>query len=614
MKLKNVLSYVNVLYLVLSVFTAIKLIYFTWTVNSELSTPLQGSEFVWNKYILSYLFCAFSFFSIALIFNGKKSLNILFGMNIFLSFFMFANLIYFRSFDSYLSVYNLAQYRNFGVVGPSAIALIQPKDILLFVDPIIIGITYRFWKKLALKQKEMSVRQRIVVSIFPIFCAGIALNYCNFFSPTITKIEAGARYSILGHQYYDLSSYIGDYHNTVKRNDVRDEIEAWFNFKNKEVDNSNLKSFGQFKGQNVIFLQVESLENFVINRKIENQEITPNLNKLVKHSIYFNNIIAQENGGNSSDADFIANTSLLPLKSGSVSYRFPANGYNSLPVILRKAGYQSHVIHSGEGYFWNKSAFLPRLGFDTYTDIDGMKVREEDKFFMGLKDEVHLSQVAAYANTLSEPFYLFTVTETSHTPFELPAELQSLKLNKDFNETIFGRYFQAIHYTDKSIGTFMNKLEKDGILDNTIVVIYGDHEGIHKYNNDNVLEKQNPNYQEYDNYYQVPLLIYSSKLKGEVVNKQGGQIDIMPTVLSLLGIDYDVYKDTAMGNNLLAKGKGYAIDKNGVVYGTNLNKEELKNIKKSISISEMIIKSNYFQKYYQPSEHFSYNGKPITLP
>ena len=608
MRLKNLFSYVNILYIVLAIFTFIKMIYFTNLVYSEMRVPIAGSEFVWsNRFVLSYLFCAFSFFSIALIFNGKTSLKVLIGLDIFLSLFMFLNLIYFRSFESYLSVYNLAQYRNFGVVSESALALLKPRDIALFIDPIFLAVTYKFWEKLALKQRELNVRQRIIMAIYPIVCVGIVLNYNEFYATTITKIEAGAKYSIVGHYYYDISSYIEDIGDIETKKDVHLEVEEWL--KNKNEKQGFASHFGEFEGKNVVFLQVESLENFVINLKVEGQEVTPNLNRLLNNSFYFDNIVSQENGGNSSDADFMANTSLLPLKSGSVSYRFPDNKYKSLPVILRKHDYTSHTIHSGQGYFWNKENFLPNLGFDTYTDIDGMDVKEEEMFFMGLKDKEHLSQVANKMKGLDDKFYLFTVTETSHTPFNLPEDMQYLNLSEELNDNIFGRYFQSIRYVDEAIGEFMDKLDEEGILDNTIFVIYGDHEGIHKYNNDSVLEKAYPDFEKYRNNKKIPLLIYSKDFdESATISKVGGHIDIMPTVLSLLGIEKSVYQDNTMGMNLLAEGVGYAIDRNGKIYGEVVD-EDLRHVRRSIRISEKIIKTNYFAQDYLASLAFTFNGE-----
>ena len=606
MKLKKILGYVNVLYFILSIVALLKLVCFTFLIHSEMDTYIKGSEFVFNKYFLSYLFCAFSFYAIALVFNGKTSLKILIGLAFLLSFFMFFNLIYYRSFESFLSIYNLEQYKNFGIVGTSAFALVKVTDILLFIDPIVIMFTYKFWEKQALKQTEMSVRQRIIMAIYPIACVGLALNYNDFFAPRVTKVEAGAKFSIVGHQYHDLALFIKDSRSKVSIKDVYMDVDQWF--KKKNENQGEIKDFGKYQGQNIIFLQVESLENFAINLKVEGQEVTPTLNKLLKNSYYFDNIIAQENGGNSSDADFMANTSLLPLKSGSVSYRFENNKYNSLPVILRNHNYSSHVIHSGQGYFWNKGIFLPNLGFDSYTDIEGMQVKEEDMFFMGLKDEEHLRQVADLASKQKDNFYLFTVTETSHTPFKMSEDMQYLKLSEEMNESTFGRYFQALRYTDEAINKFLTKLDQDGVLDNTMIVIYGDHEGIHKYNNDNVLAKQNDNYEDYANNSEIPVIIYHKKQVGQIISKVGGHIDIMPTVLSLLGIADDEYKDSAMGVNLLASKKGYAIDKNGIIYGDYSSKEDLAQIKKSIRISELIIKANYFRKDYVPSSNFSYNG------
>lgn len=608
MSVKKLFSYVNVLYLILSALTFLKLIYFTFLIHSELATPLLDSQYVFGKLTLSYLFCAFSVYTLGLVVRGKKSLIILIVLSFLVNIFIYGNLIYFRSFDSFLSIYNIQQYRNFGVVGTSALALIQLKDIIFFIEPILLVVFYKRLKKYFLKQEPYTTRQAILVSLIPIGAMGMAINYNDFFAPELTKVQISAKLSIIGNQYYDLASFVDDSRNTVSKRDVYQEVDSWYKEKNKEK--IKLQYQGLYKGKNLIVLQVESLEGFVIDRKINNQEITPTLNKLAHDGIYFSNIKEQVNGGNSSDADFIVNNSLLPLKSGSVGHRYPKNHYNSLPVILRNNDYSSHVIHCGEGYFWNKENFLPNYGFDSYTDIEGMNRIEKEMFFMGLKDKEHLKQVANNIKNYQDKFYAFTVTETSHTPFEIPEEMQYLKLDEEFNQTVFGKYFQAIRYTDEAIKDFITQLDKQGQLKNSIVVIYGDHEGVHKYNNEEVLKKNNKEYLDYVNEGRVPFIIYTKDNKlNKKIDKLGGQVDIMPTILSLLGIEQTQYQNTAMGTSLLSDRKGYVIDRNGIVFGDDLSKQQEENVAKAIDVSEKIIKANYFKEYYKPSANFIYNNE-----
>jgi phosphoglycerol transferase MdoB-like AlkP superfamily enzyme len=573
-------------------------------VHSQEDVLIKDTNFEINRYLLSYLFCAFSYFAISLIFNNKTTYKILMILDIILSVLMYADLIYFRSFESYISIYNIFQYKLFGIIGSSALALIKPLDIIIFIDPILLIVFHKKLLNLVAGEENKSIKVKLIFMVYLIFCGFIISRYDEIFSPKPTKIETGAKLSIIGYHYYDIDSFINDLNKRVSKNSVKNSIEDYFKIKNTNV--GKVSDFGVFKDKNVIFLQVESLENFVINKSVDGQEITPNLNKLLKNSYYFNNVHEQVNEGNSSDADFMVNTSILPLRNGAQSYLYPYNHYNSLPVLLREDDYHSIAIHSGKSYFWNKNVYLPNLGFDEVIDIDGMKANKEDMFFMGLKDDANLQQVAQLCNEQKNKYYLFTVTETSHTPFKIPEEMQTLKLDDSINNTVVGRYYQAVHYTDSAIGNFIDTLDKDNQLDNTIIVIYGDHEGLHKYTTDATIEKEVGNVSDYENDGKIPLIIYSKGMIGEEISKVGGEIDIMPTVLSLLGVDKKEYQDTAMGNNLLEDNIGYVIENNGIILG-NVDKDMAANIKKSFSISDKIIKSNYFSDYYIESSDFKYN-------
>ncbi|MDR3214881.1 MAG: LTA synthase family protein [Bacilli bacterium] len=609
--LKKVFSKINVIYGVLAFIVFIKLICFTLLIYNEEDLIIRDTNFNINTYLLSYLFSAFSFFSIALIFNNKTSLKILIILDVILSILMYGDVLYFRGFESYLSFYSIAQYRIFGVIGSSVFALIKFSDLLIFIDPIIlILLSRKLFKNIEQEENKGLIDKALMIG-YVLGCYVILLNYPTIFSPKATKIETGAKLSIIGYHYYDFSLYINDAHHNVLNKNDKQAINDWFKIKNE--NKGIVDDFGIFKDKNIIFLQVESLENFVINKKIDNQEITPHLNRLLNNSYYFNNIIEQVNEGNSSDADFLVNTSFYPLRNGAYSMLYANTHYLSLPVILQKHNYYSTAIHSGKSYFWNKENYLPNLGFNQLIDIDGLNYKEEDLFFMGLRDEAHLTEVADLISTFNDKYYLFTVTETSHTPFKIPEDMQYLKLDEAFNKTSIGRYFQAIHYTDEAIGKFIDKLEQNNQLSNTIIIIYGDHEGLHKYNNKTILSKQYQDYDKYNNDNKIPVIIYNPSLKKQItINKIGGEVDIMPTILSLVGINKEEYQDSIMGNNLLEHNKAYVIDNYGNIKGDQLDEAMIKHLKQSFKISDKIIKSNYFNNKFIAPTSYKYNNKVIN--
>ncbi|MGL4382387.1 MAG: LTA synthase family protein, partial [Bacilli bacterium] len=423
-------------------------------------------------------------------------------------------------------------------------------------------------------------------------------------------LKTANQYSVLGYHYFDIVKYATSQYQMLTKSKVDDTIlKEGIKAKNDLEVGANNYNEGQLKGKNLVNIQVESLETFVINLEVEGQAITPNLNRLLANSYYFSNVVTQTDLGNSSDADFLANTSFLPIYRGSISYRFADNSFNSLPNILGQQGYTSYAIHSGQPYFWNKEKYLPNLGFDYIYDINGLD--QTEMFFLGLSDQAHLKQIAAKINEISkekDPFYLYTVTETSHTPFELPKEMQYLDLSEQLNNSLFGKYFQSVRYTDQAIGDFIKQLEEDGTLNNTVIVFYGDHEGVHKYNSIKKLKQDSNDYQKYENNERIPLIIYNPEITGQEITKVGAQVDIMPTTLSLFGIESNTYINSIIGKNIFSNTNGYALSNDGQVITDKPLKEEVEIlIREQRTLSEDIIYANYMSSYYHLKEYYYYN-------
>ncbi|HWJ02801.1 MAG TPA: sulfatase-like hydrolase/transferase, partial [Verrucomicrobiae bacterium] len=139
------------------------------------------------------------------------------------------------------------------------------------------------------------------------------------------------------------------------------------------------------------------------------------------------------------------------------------------------------------------------------------------------------------------------------------------------------------------------KLDQSGLLDNTVVVFYGDHEGVHKFYQDEVDQVKPSQDWWLNNHAEVPLIIYQKGLKGEEITTIGGEIDILPTVSYLMGIDDDAVAGTAMGRNLLKTNKNYAILGNGQPTGRIYSAEESQNLTKGIEFADKIIQSNFFK-------------------
>lgn len=605
-KILNYLKSIKINKLYFLVFT---LIIFKSIIFANMVFVENANKIVFNAYYATsnldiYIQSTFIILSISFLFRKKKNVISLIVINIIVSLLMFANIIYFRGFSAFLSVFTLQQYKNLSYLSESIYQLISPVDLVFFIDTIVILIFIKYWFKESEKINP-NFNVRIAKLLVTAASFTLAFNYDYFYSENWKQQVTIARYSPMGYHFLDLSSYIDSISSVKASNEANQEVEEWFKEKNKYGNDSEYN--GKFKDKNVIYIQVESLENFVINQQVNGQEITPNLNKLLGNSYYFNNIHEQTYIGTSSDSDIIANTSLLPTRKGTVAYRFPNNGNNSLPSILRGEGYTSYVVHNGKGYFWNKINYLPSLGFNSYRDFAGLESGE--MMGLGLSDKEHFRQLSNLIPTYEDKYYLFTVTESSHIPYEVGFMNEYLDLGPELNNTRIGNYFQSIRYTDEAIGEFITNLEEKNELDNTIVVIYGDHEGLHKYYKEDLMTFYNkPDW--WENNEEVPFIVYSKDIQEpKTFEKLGGQVDTMPTVLSLLGVDSSKFENTAMGRNLLTSSPGYVLLKEGQILGQeNLSDEEMVNVRKSFDISEYIIKTDYFKDYYAPPTIFENNG------
>ncbi|MDP4110085.1 MAG: LTA synthase family protein, partial [Bacillota bacterium] len=316
----------------------------------------------------------------------------------------------------------------------------------------------------------------------------------------------------------------------------------------------------------------------VVNRSFYGKEITPNINKILKNSIYFSHIHEQVKDGNSSDCELMVNASVYPLSAGSAFLRFGGNKYVTLPSLLKEEGYKTLAIHGDDKVFWNRSRVYPMLGYDRF--IDEKMFEDKSSCGMGVLDSSLFSQTIKEIKRTEEPYFMSLITITSHMPFNLDKDLRMLNLP---DNGVTNGYLECIRYVDEAIGQFYERLNSEGLLKDTVIVIYGDHEGIHKYYSTTL-----PN-----NSKEIPFAVIIPGFKGFVVDKTGGQIDMMPTLAYLLGIDENKYETAVMGRNLFSSAPGTAVLSDGAILGEADDTEHLKEAQK---VSDIIIKGDYFER------------------
>lgn len=320
-------------------------------------------------------------------------------------------------------------------------------------------------------------------------------------------------------------------------------------------------------GTNVLRIQVEALQGFTSGLKVAGIPVTPNLNALVRDARYYPNAYAQIGGGGTSDAEFMAATSLYPVRQGAAFVRYGHQRFpTALPAMLQARGYQTFAMHAFPNPgFWNRSVAYPSLGYGTYLDARAMGL--QPKVGLGLSDAAFFERGLDRLEATKAPFCASMVTLSSHHPYRRAAAFGPKAFEAVPDETL-SNYLRAIHYVDAELGKVFARMKANGMWDKTIVVVYGDHPGIYTWTPalEGLLGGPSRSAWDARRLWRVPLYIHvpgdPAPGKQEIV---AGQIDIMPTVAGFLGLEAPV----AFGQDLSTARDGLVIFSDGASIAGN---------------------------------------------
>jgi phosphoglycerol transferase MdoB-like AlkP superfamily enzyme len=303
-------------------------------------------------------------------------------------------------------------------------------------------------------------------------------------------------------------------------------------------------------------IQAESLNDFVVNLKVNGQEITPHLNEFIKENSYYPNTYLQIGRGNTSDAEFVANNSLYPSKKDGAYRTYEKGVFQSLGQIFKKEGYLTSAAHGNSPDFWNRKNAYPAQGFDIFYSKDHPEIDDSKILGLGIDDKNFFKQMVGIwekQDKKGKPFYSFLITLSNHRPFELPKEFQQLDLPSHFDDTPVGDYLQNVHYADEAFGQLIAGLKKDGLYEKTVIVYYGDHYGLIPENAEQLKKDLGIDFNKKE-MFNIPLVIHRPGQTPEVNDVIASQMDIAPTVTSLFGIEQPLYQ---LGYDLNVKKEGY---------------------------------------------------------
>lgn len=295
---------------------------------------------------------------------------------------------------------------------------------------------------------------------------------------------------------------------------------------------------GLARGKNLLIIQVESLQDNFIGRDYHGQEITPNLNRLIEKSFYFHDYFELLGFGNSSDAEYVSlHSTFSNVKKGAYEDYKDTEAFG-LPKIAKSKGYQTFSAHGNTGEFYHRRDRHPAIGFDyVYMGEDYI---QDEMIGMGLSDESLFKQSLERIEDLHQKgkFMGFMITLTCHGPFDMPEKDMVFAVREDLKNTTFAKYLNAVYYTDRVLGDFLKELEDRGILQDTVVALYGDHHAFANVNKEDSLHLAEFTGRPYDfdDMMRIPLIIHVPGYdQGLVRENIGSQVDFLPTICNIMG-------------------------------------------------------------------------------
>ena len=535
-------------------------VFFLWikTYIVQLTQFDLGIENSLQKFLLfiNPLGSALLFLGIAFFFKGRRKYIGLIVIDFLLSCLLYANILFYRFFNDFITLPTLTQTQNFGDVSGSVTTLLKPYDLLFFIDVIVlIGLlVFRFVK---IDANDMN-RGKLAA----LFSMALAISSANLALAETDRPQLLTR----GFDRNYIVKYLGMYNYTIydavqstKASAQRvlansDDITEVINYTKSNYAQPNPAYFAAGKGMNVIYLHLESTQNFLINYKLHGEEVTPFLNSLTKdqNTLYFDNFFHQTGQGKTSDAEFMLENSLYGLSQGSAYTTKGLNTYEAAPAILGQQGYTSAVFHGNSGSFWNRNEIYKSFGFSKFFDSNYYNINSKDLAEYGLMDKPFYEQSIPLLESLPEPFYTKFITVSNHYPYPINEEDATIAPGTTGDKSVDG-YFQTARYADEALKQFFDYLKKSGLYDHSIIVMYGDHYGISENHNKAMAQVMGKEITPFENagLQRVPLFIRVPGMEGGVNHEYGGQIDLLPTLLHLLGTDTKEY--VQFGTDLLSK-------------------------------------------------------------
>jgi phosphoglycerol transferase MdoB-like AlkP superfamily enzyme len=468
-----------------------------------------------------------------------------------------ADAIYYRFFGDVLSASAVLAARQTGQVWESIRSLITPGMLWFVLDlPFAVWLIVRL-RATSRDAAPATGRSRAAVLLVALTAIGIAIS--------VPILRAGAldqrfrdravmeQLGPLGYHVYDIWRYArARFFQPAMTPDEIAHVRAWF------AERAPLRAgggpyFGAAAARNLIVIQVESMQDFVVDYRVGGQDVMPTLRRWTEDGLRFTNVTDETNQGRTSDAELTALTSLLPLDRGAAAFEYSGNHYVGLPRVLAEHGYSTLSAVPFESGFWNRRVMHPSYGFDRSLFEPDFEMTEQIGW--GLNDRDFLLQMIPQLEKLKRPFAAWLITLSLHHPFDdFPDAHKVLRLGS-LERSPLGNYLHTMRFFDQAFADFKTALARAGLLDDTLLVVFGDHDA--GFSQEAGLARTigiGADDAAWELNDRVPFLVRLPRtVDGStgVVSLPAGQTDFAPTLLALLGIDPAALP--YVGRNLLAR-------------------------------------------------------------
>lgn len=578
--------------------------------------------------MLSFLY-GILFSSLAQLFKTKKSKQIylIFCMIIFTTL-AFSQSMYYSFFNDFYSFTRLSNLREFLIVKGETAKAFELRYLLYYIVTIVYSAVLFF---LPFEEKKRDWKGTLCgILIFAILLTGTKMTFINkmedktqvyltddyLYSTLFNKKSAMERFGVFSYSQRDLFRIAKNSLGLRDQKEV-DAINEYFDKHPREIK-TNEKT-GIFEGKNIVLILAESFNTWGIN-----EEITPNLYKMKTTGYYFSNYYSPTFDSSTIDAEFVVNTDLVPsMDFGNTAYEFSDNDFpQSLPNLFKNKGYTATSFHNSIGSFYNRYQFHEALGYDHFYDSEELGIEVPDNFGYNWAMDIDLFDKAStillnQKEESNQPFLAYLITVSTHTPYD--ENRTALKNNYEYVKKIVDADSQVQYYLaaakdlDDGIGLMMERFEEEGILEDTVFVLFGDHYsyGMHH----EIIWSYYTDYAwDFHRIHNVPFMIWTPDMEdSEVIETPSSQFEVFPTIANLFNLEYN--PTYTVGNdifnqeeNIIVYGKTSSWQDNNLIYENNdifqlFNEEvdtsyiESKNaeIIERFSLYQKVLKQNYFE-------------------